>query len=247
MTKENTTNDEINNDGLTKSERMIITAYRRLSAAKRILNGTRDPIIACRLAHVHGETRTDIRVANNKGWYGKLQHCHKVWTCPICSLQISNGRRRKLAALVEAERGNGRGAAMITYTLQHNKQQSLQSLLDQLLPAHRAMHSGYRWDKFTKSAGILGAVRAIEITITPNGWHPHIHELMFFYDGKIGKDERIDQLEIMHKYWRGELNKLGADCDYTHGLDITPAYGPVSQYVGKWAIVPELVNGRNKA
>lgn len=232
---------------LTHTENAILTSYKRLSAAKRILNGTGDPVVACRLCRQRGAEFVELRSTGpGKAWIGKVQHCKRIWVCAICSLQISNERRRKLAALVELERGKGNSAAMITYTFSHQRGDSLKRGLGVLKTAHGAMHSGRKWNEFVKRIGWLGSVKATEITITPNGWHPHAHEIAFIAGNELSKDELSAALDPGRAMWLDALCNVGADGSIQRALDIVPAYGPVSDYVGKWAIVPELVNGAHK-
>jgi hypothetical protein len=114
------------------------------------------------------------------------------------------------------------------------------------MTAHKSMHSGRRWNDFVKKIGYVGSVKATEITYTPNGWHPHLHEIVFFAAVDGSKAAIESSLEPMRQMWRNSLVAVGADCDLEYGLNIKAAYGPVNEYVGKWSIVPELVRGAHK-
>ena len=234
-------------DTLTKTEQRILASYRRLSAARYVMSGTNNPVCACRLCRVDIDKLVTVNSdGQGHAYYGALQHCKKVWLCSICSLNISRNRRALMAELVKRERTAGHGAALLTYTLSHKRYDTLRRALAALTAAHKALHSGKGWQKIAKSAGWLGSIRAIEITYTINGWHPHIHEIAFF-ETDTTPDNRKAALAPLIDRWINSLVAQGASATKTRGLDIKPAYGSVTDYVGKWGIVPELVNGAHKS
>jgi len=231
----------------SKSELFLLQAYLRLSEARRVLQGTNDPVCACRLCRTRTSETVQIMDGGlRRTYYKGLQHCHKVWTCALCSLQISNKRRSAMAALVKQERHSGHGAALVTYTLSHKRRDTLKQSLGTLQAAHKKLHSGAGWQSIAKGAGWLGSVRAIEITYTENGWHPHIHELAFFDRDDKTPDERKSDLSALVGRWQDCLSFYNGSASNERGLDIRSAYGSVSEYVGKWSIVPELVGSGQK-
>lgn len=232
----------------TKTEELIVIAYERLSKAKELLNGTNDPVCSCRVCRIHGANFVEIH-SNSPGtaYISQVQHCKKVWTCPLCSLQISNERRAALAALVQHERESGVATAMVTYTLRHAIRDKLLRTLNLVKAAHKRMHSGRKWNDFVQRNAWRGSVIATEITFTPNGWHPHLHEIVFFVAVDGAKSTIETALEPMRAMWLAAVSALGGSADSEHGLNIKAAYGPVTEYVGKWSIVPELVRGAHKA
>lgn len=229
---------------LSKTEIAIIASYRRLSMARKVLAGTNDPVCACRLCRIFGAESVELLVGNpGTAWYHRVQHCKKPWLCPICSLNLSKRRRAQMANIIKDERSTGRGAALLSYTLAHTKSDSLKSLLGCLRAAHKALHSGAGWQSIAKPAGWVGSIRAIEITYGANGWHPHIHEIAFFENDGLTPARRIELLDPLRDRWLMCLARFGGQAERDLGLDIRPAYGSVQDYVGKWGIVPELVNG----
>ena len=148
-----------------------------------------------------------------------------------------------MAIIVKDERSAGRGAALLTYTLAHTKTDSLKTVLGALKDAHKALHSGAGWQSIARPAGWLGSIRCIEINYGANGWHPHIHEIAFFEADNLAPERRIELLEPLRDRWLMCLARVGRTAERDLGLDIRPAYGSVHDYVGKWGIVPELVNG----
>jgi hypothetical protein len=232
----------------SKSDIFLVTAYRRLSEARRIISGTGDPICACRLCRQRNSETVQIMDGGlGRSYYVGLQHCHKIWTCALCSLQISNARRAAMAALVKKERSSGHGACLITYTLSHRRSDSLKTSLGRLQSAHKKLHSGAGWQSIQNRVGWLGSVRAIEITYTENGWHPHIHELSFFKHDDRTPDQRKSDLGALVGRWLDCLEYVGGSGSAQRALDIRAAYGRVDEYVGKWSIVPELVSSGAKA
>jgi hypothetical protein len=78
---------------------------------------------------------------------------------------------------------------MLTLTLRHDSSMSLFEVLGALLRSYR--NSRHR-KAFKKIRGLtIGVVRSLEITWGENGWHPHLHLLLF-----IDSDDSRENLEL---------------------------------------------------
>lgn len=68
---------------------------------------------------------------------------------------------------------------MLTLTLSHGWGDSLEELRRGLTTAWGRTIAGEPWQRIAQRWGIVGYVRALELTDGPNGWHPHLHLLLF--------------------------------------------------------------------
>lgn len=109
--------------------------------------------------------------------YQNLMACGSVWACPICSSKISEKRR---VELTEAVSRSGFSKIMVTFTLQHDRDDRLIDLRTALNDAFRRLKSGRIWQDFKEDYGLAASVAATEITWgKANGWHIHKHVLFF--------------------------------------------------------------------
>ncbi len=96
-----------------------------------------------------------------------------VRLCPSCSASLRRrARRRARAALTSCALRSGEHARFITLTMPTVADASL---LETIHIIHRAW-SLMRKRKFWK-ANVRGGVKGVEFTVTPNGYHTHVHIL----------------------------------------------------------------------
>lgn len=175
--------------------------------------------------------------------YLGLETCSSVWSCPVCSAQIHASYAGQIANALTHHLGNGGGAAMVTLTMRHKKGDPLSDLWAGLGEAWRAATRGKEWDKERAEYGVLGTTRIVETTFGENGWHLHVHALIFF-SGK----PTVAELELLGKQmfqrWRTRLTTLGlrAPLANSGGLDIRPVYSSdeLGAYLNKLSSVDEI-------
>lgn len=104
-------------------------------------------------------------------------------------------------------------AVSITLTIGREPGASAQESLANLLSVWHGAFSQAAWmGRFRKKRGLLGNVRAIEVTIPDDGWHWHIHAvLVFAREGLLytAMDEFTDRWLSAAR--RAGLNALGAN------------------------------------
>lgn len=171
-------------------------------------------------------------------FYKGLQVCGSVWMCPVCASRISEERKRELLAGIQAWHGS---MVMVTYTLSHNRSMKLFDIISAELEAYRALKSGGAFMALRDEYYWHGSVRSLEITYGANGWHPHIHELVFVSNGKTKILDSVYTGGLkgaIFRHWKKALNHKGYGADFTHGLDVTTAKDTVADYVAKWGKEP---------
>lgn len=160
--------------------------------------------------------------------YGGLQTCGSVWLCPVCSAKISERRRLELAAGLAAWSGS---IALVTYTVRHKQADSLARSLEGLLRARRAARTCRASQALKARHGIAGTVRALEVTHGANGWHPHLHELVFL----LGRQSATHGLGLeLQQLWASMQGRAGLRDVNEHGVKVQLADQAVADYVAKF-------------
>lgn len=170
--------------------------------------------------------------------YGGLQICGSVWLCPVCAAKISEKRRVELssgvAAWLSSEVADHR-TLLVTLTLQHKLGDNLSTVLDWLKNARKGLVSG-RWSKdFSSAYGLVGSVRALEITYGSNGWHPHMHILMFF-DRELPVGVFSDDIASR---WSYLVSRAGGYANLENGCDVRFSDADIADYVAKFGREPK--------
>ncbi len=183
--------------------------------------------------------------AQKAAHFGGLQVCGSVWMCAVCAARISEVRRLELAEAIKAWGGQ---IVLATFTLQHKASDALVSLLDGLQDAMRKMRSGRAWMSFQERYGMVGSIRALEITDGVNGFHPHQH-VLFFVAGGI--DLEVFTTELRDR-WGASVAKVGRYASPQWGLDVQAADAKIADYVAKygrepkWTMAHELAKAVSK-
>lgn len=109
-----------------------------------------------------------------------LQRCGSVHACPVCAARIAQERRMEAITALTSWRASGGVVSMLTLTLPHNAGQTLAAVLEAVTYCTRYLNSGRdAMSKLLAPFGYTGQIRALEVTHGRNGWHPHLHVLVF--------------------------------------------------------------------
>lgn len=202
--------------------------------AREILPNER--VSECLRKQVPLKSVVEIRKAEGSrhAHYTGLVICSRVWFCAVCASRITEERRKDLHTAFINWQG---GLAMASYTASHNTKTSLPEFLSGLSEAFRAFKSGKVFAEIKDRYGWIGSVRSLEVTHGDNGWHPHLHELIFFSNTLSTKD--ADTLEFALKgHWMRVLDRFGMSCSFSHGLDLKTTDSAIRDYIVKWGHEP---------
>lgn len=208
------------------------------SCARELVSNER--VSHCLRSHAPLKEIVEIHrsIEGKTAYYKGLQVCGSVWMCPVCASRISEERKRELLSGIQAWNGS---MVMVTYTLSHHRAMKLFDLVNAELEAYRALKAGGAFMKLRDEYYWRGSVRTIELTYGENGWHPHIHELVFVNNGKTKILDSVYTGGLkgaIFRYWKQALNHKGYGADFTHGLDVTTAKDTVAEYIAKWGRDP---------
>ena len=173
-----------------------------------------------------------------KAFYGGLLVCGRVWQCPVCAAKISERRKLELQQAFELHKADGGKIAMLTLTFSHKKFHKLQDLLNKFGQATQKFMSGKRYQKIRDKMNLIGRVRVFEVTYGDNGFHPHCHIALFYFN-----DVDLEQIRIeMFELWENACNKYELKTSFKNGLHLE-ASETAEEYLSKhgtWSLEQEL-------
>lgn len=131
------------------------------------------------------------------GWAG-VATCGSVWVCPVCSAKIAAYRQNQIENALAAWADRGGRVALSTFTMRHERGQSLASLWDGVSYAWGRVTSGRSWQADQLMLGVpmarvvrsgkregqtvvenrIRIIRVVEVTHGEAGWHVHVHALL---------------------------------------------------------------------
>lgn len=107
-----------------------------------------------------------------------------------------------------------RGISLMTLTLRHNSKQSLTEVWDAIAGCWQAVTNTAAWRGGARTAGdksrygIAHWYRAIEVTHGKNGWHVHLHTVLF-HDRVLSVDEKDSLADRVFDRWAAKAVRLG--------------------------------------
>jgi hypothetical protein len=120
-----------------------------------------------------------IVVKDGSAFVGGVMRCNRGHWCPWCSVVIGLARAKELAEAISVHHEAGGGVYLASFTVRHSVHDGLAEQLEMLGNARRRMMDGRPWRTFASTIGLVGSVRALEITHGASGWHGHYHVLLF--------------------------------------------------------------------
>ena len=251
----------------------------RFETAKSILAGPRFPSLGgcgCRL--IDKKTGVSVMyspsdVGGNVRFAGAAS-CGSVWVCPHCAPSVTEGRALEIQRAVDAwlapvgdtmcrmMKWKSNDVAMLTLTFSHKAHQPLADLMLSLKSAQKELRESGSWKNAIKDLLCIGVIRALEVTWgEKNGWHPHVHLVLFIKDGTDQSSvvARLAQFEAdVFPAWQSACvaNGLGSPSrargiNIVHGETVSEKLALyVSKFgrdpKGHWGIERELAKSHTK-
>lgn len=132
----------------------------------------------CGLARA-GEAVEVRRAGDGSHFVSGVRTCGSAWECPYCARRIRAARAEQLLQACAKWRAGGGEVYMVTLTLRHRRYDDLRALRAGLGEAWSRMVRGAPWKRFKTRIGFKHYARGMETTHGANGWHPHLHVLVF--------------------------------------------------------------------
>ena len=219
--------------------------WRLQDAARRLLPDLKG-LQRCHCTRHKGGAGVSIWKGKNGAWFTGLMQCGSVWVCPICAGKVAEGRAEELQRGIDYALGTGHGCMMVTLTFSHGRGDVLADTLSGFSNALRALKSGRAYQALMREFGIVGEVRALEVTHgNANGWHPHTHAITFARR-KLSAGERCRFECRLFVLWRAACAKAGIGApEFGPGVHIRPAKD-AADYVAKWGFATEVTRSHIK-
>lgn len=168
--------------------------------------------------------------------FSGTERCASIWACPTCAAVVRSERAREIDAAVQAWQERGGHLAFVTLTLRHKREDPLAESLDAVLKGWQRMLMGASWERFLVRHGVHGYVRSVEVTLGANGWHPHVHALLFL-EGEVSEAVTAAMQAWLYDRWARIVTRLGARLpSKDRGVDVKAADAQgrvVARYLAK--------------
>lgn len=203
---------------------------------------------------VLSETVTVHRQADGQGArFGGLLMCGSGWTCPVCCMRIAEARRQELSAGLVWHIKTGGHVHLMTLTTPHTVDMPLAELLGRLDKARASFKNSRTYKRISLAVERHGNAASLECTYGRlNGWHPHLHELLFVsrpLDDKQAAELKSAWVHALLRAGLGDKSKLSDMLE--RALDLRGGQD-AADYVTKygreetWGISSELTRQHTK-
>lgn len=197
--------------------------------------------------------------------YAGLATCGRVWLCPVCNAKIMAARSLEVGLTLAWAESQGLQLVWGSLTLHHTYESELDELFRIQTDAWRRVVNSMSWRNkdatkrvahvHKKSCGIsdgktcervydqidtgdngrVGYIRATELNIGPNGWHPHFHPLILVR-GSTSEAEAIARNTV--DLWTDRVRAAGGRADHNDAqqlrvVEADSIYRELSGYITK--------------
>lgn len=172
-----------------------------------------------------------VRTDYGRAFYRGTLRCGLIWLCPVCAPFETTRRAFALGqyASLWAERGGG--LAMLTLTFRHNAYDTLAETLAALKSAYRRYNGGRAGASWRGLIDVKHSAASTEITRGSNGWHPHLHVLLFRNSTmRVG----VYASTLAREHWETAGRSAGIDTSYLAAFDLRTGSASAAEYLAKF-------------
>ncbi len=142
---------------------------------------------------------------------------------PDLSFKIRTNRAIEIAVAIAVHHAKGGSVLLLTLTTQHSFGESFDEVWEQVQETWSWIIKHYRYRQLRKKLG-LAFIRTIEVMHGLNGWHPHLHILLFSdvpIDPFDTRDQYHEIARIFHDLWVKHMrDEYGRDVRSSYGVDL---------------------------
>jgi hypothetical protein len=177
--------------------------------------------------------------------WDNVHKCGSVFSCKICSKQVSEKRRQELKIASEKWKKQGNTLLLLTLTHSHTISDNLKDLISKQKKALTYFFGWFKGKELFNSVNKFGHITANEDTYGDNGFHPHKHILLFCGGDVSFKLQHCFKLKLFN-HWLKCCERAGLSLPSNkHGLDIRNG-DYASKYISKWGIEEEMTKSITK-
>ena len=190
----------------------------------------------------HDSVRVLKDPKHGKAHYSGLVRCGSVWWCPLCASKIAERRRLELIGATDSAKTLGLEVLLMTCTVPHGLGDDINQVLSNMRNAWRKLTTSRAGKDMRKLMGVVGTIRALEVTHGQNGFHPHFHVLLFVKPGFSVQSFQT----AFYPIWRDACVKSGLPApSEKHGLRVDDGSW-AAKYASKWGLEDEMTKGHLK-
>jgi hypothetical protein len=174
-----------------------------------------------------------VRLRGGVAGFAGLATCGSVWSDPVCNAKVMARRAVEVGAAVATAQARGMHVVFATFTMRHHKGQALVGLWTALASGWAKVTSGAEWVKDKGRWQIRGWLRVVEVTHGANGWHVHVHVLLFL-EGKPSEDAVQALHGRMFARWSRSLERQGLRAPLMIGQDAHLVTGAADKHLAEY-------------
>lgn len=200
----------------------------------------------CKCSRVHlGDLVTVKRnPSTERAYYHGVVTCASPLLCPVCSPRIMGYRSGEIVRAVHEwlSRSENNTCYLLTFTLRHSLDASLDHLLSLFAEARRIFWANGSVKRLLSSSGSAGRITATEIQFSSeNGWHPHQHILLFCRKSNFDDN-------FFRSVWVDSLASVGLSGIGKYAFDMfeNPNAGPYLTKLSHEVALGSLKEGRGQ-
>jgi hypothetical protein len=218
-------------------------AAQSLTKSKGVMRCGRIPIGFGTEATVSLRVHRDSR----RAYFSGLERCSNPWQCPVCVVRIQHARCAELRGLDRAHRAAAGGLVMATLTFPHDLANDLKPMKKAAVRAWQYCITGAPWQRQQRALGIIGYVRALEVTDGPNGWHLHFHTVLYLH--RPAGEPALESFRAwLLARWQKAITRRKAYRQPSEAHGVTVEACRDASYIAKMGLAAELtLSGTKKA
>lgn len=143
--------------------------------------------------------------------FAHVMLCGLIWVCPVCGPKIRQQRAVDLdTACTRWMEEYGTGSVMLlTLTVPHDFGEPLGDLLKMVREAFTSLIAGRAWQDDKQEFGLLHWVRAHDVTVGKNGWHPHLH-IVLLSNSALSPGQLDAVVDRLYRRWERVITNHGS-------------------------------------
>jgi hypothetical protein len=160
----------------------------------------------------------------------------------VCAAKISERRRVELVEAMDVAKAMGLSVYLLTLTVPHGLGDDVAQVVAGVLDAWRSCSTSRAGKGLRKGFKIRGTIRALEVTHGRNGFHPHLHVLLFLEPGSSPAEVEREFCPL----WQRACLAAGLPCpSVEHGCRVEDG-SKAAAYASKWGLESEMTKSHTK-
>lgn len=210
--------------------------------------GPESPVYDC-MHLVTSPEGVKVSFDGDRGFIENVATCKQVHTCPICAKIAAQKWAKTITKICAVAARDGLSALMLVVTGKHKLSDPFKPLLEGVIESWRFVFSGDRSGERECLARVKYQIKHIEVRYSSNGYHPHLHILLFVDERDMSTEEKAifeDKLaQVIYSRYKSKLERLGFTVEPVgYYCEPVKIWGAAKKYIHK--IEMELTQSENK-